>query len=366
MNRFEYASPSTLTEALALLTDTWGQTEILAGGTDLITSLKQNLTTPRRVVSLKAVSDLKKIEVRGTEVRIGAMTSLAELSAHPAIRQHFPSLVEAVEGIASPQIIAMGTVGGDLCQRPRCWYYRQGFGLLAQQEGRSMVPEGDNRYHAIYGNKGPAYFVSPSSLAPGLIALGAALTLAAPPAPAQRVEPAAPAVEPAARAKRREVKCQAFFRVPQAPGERETDLRPNEILTEITIPLRGLRNSTYEVRHRKSLDWPLVTASVAFDYSADVIGIAKRPRRGFEPPAEPVQPAARAPVVVLGHVAPVPWVSERAAALLDGKSIDESVAAQCGEAAASGATPLSRNGYKVQLVKVAVKRALLAASGKKG
>ena len=144
--------------------------------------------------------------------------------------------------------------------------------------------------------------------------------------------------------KRRDVKCQTFFRVPKAPGERENELRSNEIMTEVNIPLRGLRNSTYEVRYRKSLDWPLVTASVALDYSGLV---ARRPR------------------VVLGHVAPVPWVSDQAATLLDGKSIDESVAAQCGEAAASGATPLSRNGYKVQLVKVAVKRALLAASGKK-
>ena len=326
MNRFEYASPSTLAEALALLADTWGQTEILAGGTDLITSLKQNLTTPRRVVSLKAVSDLKNIETRSDEVRIGAMTSLADLSAHPAIRRHFPALIEAVAGIAGPQIAAMGTVAGDLCQRPRCWYYRQGFGLLAQREGSSLVPDGDNRYHAIYANKGPAYFVSPSSLAPGLIALGATLTLTGP------------------NLKRREVKCQAFFRVPKAPGERENELRPNEIMTEINIPLRGLRNSTYEVRYRKSLDWPLVTASVALDYSGSV---ARRPR------------------VVLGHVAPVPWVSDQAATLLDGKSIDESVAAQCGEAAARGATPLTRNGYKVQLVKVAVKRALLAASGKK-
>jgi xanthine dehydrogenase YagS FAD-binding subunit len=172
MQAFEYASPSTLHEALALLGSQWGEADVLAGGTDQISLMKDFIHTPKRVVNIKGVKELGGIHQSAQGLRIGATVTFDELAGNPAVRTEYPALHSAVMGVASPQIRNMGTAGGDLCQRPRCWYYRRGFGLLAMQDGKSLVPNGDNRYHAIFGG-GPAYFVSPSSLGPALIALGA-------------------------------------------------------------------------------------------------------------------------------------------------------------------------------------------------
>jgi xanthine dehydrogenase YagS FAD-binding subunit len=322
MKSFAYAAPKSLPDATALLGDAWGRAELMAGGTDLVTALKQGLTAPERVVSLRAIEELRGIKATQKSIRIGAMTSLGELAGHQAVREHFPSLVTAAEGVGSPQLLAAGTVGGDLCQRPRCWYYRNGFGLLAQRDGVSLAREGDNRYHAIFGNDGPAVFVSASSLAPALAALGAELTLAGP------------------GGKSRTLAAAEFFRAPKSESERETALKPNEILTAIEIPLKGLRNATYEVRHRHGLDWPYATASVAMAVKDSVISDAR---------------------VVLGHVAPVPWRAAAAAKALDGVAADPAAAVRAGDAAAQGARPLSGNAYKVQMVKAAVKRAVQAA-----
>jgi xanthine dehydrogenase YagS FAD-binding subunit len=325
MNSFEYANPTDLESALGLLSSRFGETEVLAGGTDLVTSLKQGLVSPKRLVNLKGISSLKGIEAKGGVLQVGATTPLADVLEHDRIRKEFPAIIQAIEGIGSPQIIAMGTVAGDLCQRPRCWYYRQGFGLLGQQDGKSLIPQGDNRYHAIFGNAGPAYFVNPSVIAPPLIALGATLEIVGP------------------NGKTRQVPVAEFFRIPGSADERENVLAANEVITRISIPLKNLANATYEVKQRQGLDWPLVAASVAWPKSAD--GKAE---------------------IVLGHVAPKPWRVPEAAALLDGKTPDEQLAARAGEAAAQGAKPLSKNAYKVQLVKTAVKRAILAAAEKRG
>jgi xanthine dehydrogenase YagS FAD-binding subunit len=322
MNSFEYASPTDLDAAIGLLGSDFGEAEILAGGTDLVTSLKQGIVSPKRLVSLKNIEKLKGIEAANDSVRIGAMTSLADVLENASIRKSLPAITAAIEGIGSPQIIAMGTVGGDLCQRPRCWYYRQGFGLLGQLDGESLIPDGDNRYHAIFGNRGPAYFVSPSSLGPPLVALGATLEITGP------------------KGKTRKVAAGEFFRTPESADERENVLAPNEVLTRISIPIGGLANATYEIRQREGLDWPLVTASVAF------------PRKSGGGKA----------AVVLGHVAPIPWSVPEAAALLDGKAASEELAVRVAEAAVHSARPLSKNAYKIRLVKTAVKRAILAAA----
>lgn len=325
MQAFEYAEPKSLKEALSLLGSRWGETELLAGGTDLLSLMKNYVATPKRVVNLKGISELRGISRSGDGLRIGALATVQELLENPHVRAHFPALTAAAEGIASPQIRNMGTVGGDLCQRPRCWYFRNGFGLLARDaQGRALVPEGDNRYHAILGNEGPAYFVSASSFAPALIALGAKIRIAGPQGT-------------------REIPLAEFFVIPKSDADREVALQPNEILTEIIIPpaAESLRNATYEVRQREFLDWPLATASVAVQLAGGQVARAS---------------------IVLGHVAPVPWVAKEASAWLAGKSLAEEIAGQAGEKAVSGAKPLSKNKYKVQLAKVAVKRALLAAA----
>jgi xanthine dehydrogenase YagS FAD-binding subunit len=325
MQKFEYASPTTKEQAVALLDKNWGETEVLAGGTDLISLMKDFIVTPKRVVNIKNVKGLgsSKVSPNGP-ARIGALASIDFLIE--SFGKNFPSIGEAASGITSPQIRNMGTVGGDLCQRPRCWYYRAGYGLLAKGEnGEPLVPNGDNRYHAIFGNDGPAYFVNPSSLAPAFIALGAKIIVFGP-------------------GGEREIDAEKFFVIPKSASDREYDLKPDEIVTGVSIPSApGVRNATYEVRQKESLDWPLATASVVF--SLDSSKKVKTAR------------------IVMGHVAPIPWVANEAAQFLAGKVISEDVAAEAGKIAVANAKPLSRNAYKVQLARVAVKRAILQAAG---
>ena len=180
MQAFEYANPATLQEALGMLGNKWGEANVLAGGTDLISLMKEYIETPKRLVSIKGIKELGGIQSSKTGLRIGSAVTVEELLENAEVRKNFPSLAEAARGVASPQIRNMGTVGGDLCQRPRCWYYRQGFGLLGMKDGNSLVPEGENRYHAILGNGGPAYFVSASSFGPAMLCLHPELRLDAP------------------------------------------------------------------------------------------------------------------------------------------------------------------------------------------
>jgi xanthine dehydrogenase YagS FAD-binding subunit len=323
MERFEYASPTTVKDATALLGATWNDAQILAGGTDLISMMKDFVVSPKRVINIKGITELHGISKTPAGVRIGAGVTLDDLSMHPIIRGEFPSLLTAAMGVASPQIRNMGTVGGDLCQRPRCWYFRGGHGLFATQDGKSLVPNGENKYHAIFGAN-PAYFVSASSLGPALAALGAHVKIAGPTGT-------------------RTVEVEKFFVIPKTADAREIDLHPNEIVTEILIPSAPVKNATYEIREKLALDWPLATASVALKMSGSKIAAAR---------------------IVMGHVAPVPWTATAAEKSLMGKSIDEASAQSAADAAVEGAQPLSQNGYKVQLAKVAVKRALLAAAGR--
>jgi len=325
MQAFAYASPTTLKEALALLADRWGVADILAGGTDLLNLLKDHIHTPQRVINIKGIKELGGIRKTDSGLRIGALVTVSELLASPEVRAEYPSLIQAAEGIKSVQIRNMGTIGGDLCQRPHCWYFRQGFGLLAMKDGRSLVREGDNRYHAIFGNQGPACFVSASSFGPPLVALNARVKLVS------------------AKGER-ELPVEKFFVTPQSESEREIALRPDEILTEILVPpAANVRNATYEVRQRETLDWPLVTASVALTMKGTAVASAR---------------------VVLGHVAPTPWRATEAEKILAGKGLSAAVIQKAAEAAVTGATPLSRNAYKVQLVRAAVRRALEAARPK--
>jgi xanthine dehydrogenase YagS FAD-binding subunit len=323
MRALEYASPTTKEQATSLLGRSWTDAAILAGGTDLLSLMKDDVAAPKRVVNIKGIEELRGIRPDGGGVRLGALVTFEELLDNASIRKSYPAIWAAADGVRSAQIRSMGTVGGDLCQRPHCWYYRSGFGLLAQEGGRSMVVDGDNRYHAILGNAGPAYFVSPSSLAPALVALGATVRIFGP-------------------GGAREVPVEKFFLTPRTDDDREHDLKPNEIVTEVRVPSPAGANATYEVREKEALDWPLATASVVLKTGGGRVESAR---------------------VVLGHVAPIPWRSPEAEAALGGQAVNEQVAAGAGDAAVKGAKPLSGNAYKVQLARVAVKRAVLAAAG---
>jgi len=326
MRPFEYANPVTKEQALSLLGSKWGNTEVLAGGTDLLALMKDDIVHPRRLVDIKQIEEFHGATRSEAGLRIGALTHLAELADNVNIVQDYPALAEALHEAASPQIRNMATLGGNLCQRPRCWYFRNRFGLLPKDEsGKDLVALGENRYHAILGNKGPARFVSPSSIAPALIAYGARIVLVG--ANGQR-----------------ELPLEKFFTIPQNEDEREHDLAPNEILSEVLLPpAHDLKVAHYEIRQKAAFDWPLALACVALKMQGDTVESAR---------------------VVMGHVAPVPWISTAAAEVLTGRHVSEATAKAAADASVQDAKPLRHNAYKVQLARVAVRRAILkAASG---
>jgi xanthine dehydrogenase YagS FAD-binding subunit len=331
MKNFTYYKPATADQAVGLLAPEWGTVELLAGGTDLLDLQKEYIAQPDKVVSVSAIKDLAGIKREGKPGgvwwTVGAGTHLADIAADKELRQHFPALTEAAGQIGGPQIRNMGTLGGNLCQRNRCWYFRDEETLCLLKGGKKcFATDGENRYHAIFTQGHPCVIVSPSTLAPALIALGATAEVLGPKG-------------------KRTVEIANFFRAPKGPDEREHVLAANEIVLSVSVPLPlALRNASYEVRHKQSYDWPLVQAAVAL--------------RAVEGKAINVK-------VVLGHVAPTPVIADEAAKAVEGQAITEETAAKAGQLAAQGAKPLSQNAYKVKLVEVAVKRALLTAAGAK-
>jgi len=324
MRPFEYTSPKTAQEVPALLGKNWGEVEILAGGSDLLSLMKDEVTTPKRLVNIKEIAGLHAISNEGGALQLGTLVTLDRIGAASQIQHQHPMLAAAAGDAASPQIRNVATIGGNLCQRPRCWYFRTGYGLLAQKDGKSLVLEGDNRYHAILGNDGPAYFVSPSTIAPVLIAYNAKVRIAGPRGS-------------------RDVALEKFFVVPKTDREREHDLQPDEFVTHVSVPpAPGVRAAQYEVRQKEAFDWPYATAAVALTMNGSTVQSAR---------------------VVMGHVAPVPWVSNEAAQALQGKAITPATADEAAKAAVSKAKSLGHNAQKIHLARVAVKRAILAAAG---
>ena len=326
MRPFEYVSPTTRAQAVSLLAGNWGQTEVFAGGTDLLALMKDDVLAPKRLVNIKQIKDLQGVTYNAQGLRVGALTNLGDLADDANVKKNYPALAEALIEAASPQIRNMATLGGNLCQRPRCWYFRNGFGLLPKDEtGKELVIEGDNRYHAILANDGPAKFVSPSTIAPVLIAYAAKIRLEGPKG-------------------KRELPLEKFYVIPKTETEREHDLQPNEIVTEVVVPPpTDAKAAHYEIRQKEAFDWPLAVAAVALRMNDSKVQSAR---------------------VVMGYVAPVPWISLEAEHALTGQNISEDTAQRAAEAALRNAKPLSHNAYKVHLARVAVKRALLkAASG---
>lgn len=325
MRPFEYISPNSRSQAISLLGATWGNTEVLAGGTDLLALMKDDVVAPKRLVNIKDVADLRGISSSAQGLRIGALTNLGELADDENVKKNYPALSEALLEAASPQIRNMATIGGNLCQRPRCWYFRNGLGLLPKDEsGKELVAIGENRYHAILGNQGPAKFVSPSTVVPILVAYGAKIHMEGPKG-------------------KRELPLEKFFVIPKTENEREHDLRPNEIVTELVIPpASDLKAAHYEIRQREAFDWPLAVAAVTLKLQGSNVQSSR---------------------IVLGYVAPVPWPSTEAQQAISGKPISKETAHKAADAALAKASPLSHNAYKVKLAKVAVVRAILKAAG---
>ena len=325
MRAFEYASATTKEQAVGLLGTSWGQAEVLAGGTDLLALMKDDVVHPKRLVNIKEIAELHGITSTSKGLRVGALTTLGDLADHADVIQNYPALADAVNEAASPQIRNLATIGGNISQRPRCWYFRGGFGLLPKDaSGKDLVSQGEDRYHAILGNDGPAKFVSPSTIVPILVAYGASIRIIGPKGT-------------------RELPLEKYFLTPKTETEREHDLRPNEIISEVLLPEPGgVRAAHYEVRQKQLFDWPLAVAGVALRMNGNTVQSAR---------------------VVMGYVAPVPWISAEGAQALAGQTISEDVAKAAAEAALQNAKPLRHNAYKVQLARVAVKRAILKAGG---
>jgi xanthine dehydrogenase YagS FAD-binding subunit len=326
MKNFLYYRPTTVDQAVALLDARWGPTELLAGGTDLLDLQKEYVAKPDKVVSLNSIASLSGISTAERMLKIGAGTKLADISSNAEVRQHFPGLASAAGDVGGPQIRNMGTLGGNLCQRNRCWYFRDEHVNCLLKGGQTCFAiNGENKYHAVFNQGSRCWIVNPSTLAPVLIALGATATAKSP-----RGE--------------RTIELAKFFFACSSPNEREHTLAPDEVLVSVQIPMRSLANASYEVRHKQAYDWPLVQAGVAFSRNDGKASGVK---------------------IILGHVAPTPHPSEAAARAVEGRAITEDTATAAGRAATEGAKPLSQNGYKLKLIEVAVKRALLIAAGQK-
>jgi xanthine dehydrogenase YagS FAD-binding subunit len=324
MKAFEYAAPSSVDDALKLLGGT--DAAALSGGTDLLGRMKDYVTSPGRVVYLKDVKALAGITGDAASgLNIGAGTTLADVLDHKGLKAAYPALWQATYEVGTPQIKNMATVGGNLLQRPRCWYFRAGNGLLAMKDGKSLVRAGDNRYHSIFLTDGNALYVNPSSLAVPLVALGAKAVIVG-----ERGE--------------RTVAVEDLYAVPKSDGDRELTVAPGEILTKVIVPPASGKNASYEARQKLAHDWPLVMASVNLGMDGDKVSKAR---------------------VVIYGVAPIPWRSEAAEKAIVGKAVNADTALAAGVAAAEGAQPLSMNAYKVPLTRTVVKRALLAAVGEK-
>jgi xanthine dehydrogenase YagS FAD-binding subunit len=323
LKAFAYVNAANEREALAGLDAQRGRVLPIAGGMDLLGLMKNYIAQPDRLVNVKNLD--ATIQASATSgVRIGAATKLIDLIEHQGVAKNYPALVGAAEEVGTPQIRNAGTVGGNIMQRPRCWYFRnEEFHCLKKGGARCFAVEGENQYHAIFGG-GPCHIVHPSSLAVPFIAYGAKFRIAGP-------------------AGEREVDAGEFFQLPADNLYGETVLKPNELLTHVILPATtNVKAATYEVRFKQSHDWPLAMASAVLTMDGNRVKSAR---------------------VVMGAVAPIPWRAQAAEEALAGKTISEAVATEAANAAVAGATPMTQNSYKVQVARTAVKRALLRAAG---
>ncbi|OGG44971.1 MAG: hypothetical protein A3F84_22960 [Candidatus Handelsmanbacteria bacterium RIFCSPLOWO2_12_FULL_64_10] len=324
MKAFEFVNPSGLKEVPALLGQNREKAVLLAGGVDLLGELKEGLVAPDRVVNLKAVSGLNAIKADGKGLRIGALTTLAEIEGHPAIRKDYRALADAAASVGSVQIRNVGTLGGNLCQRPRCWYYRdEAFHCLKKGGSKCFAVDGNNKYNAILGG-GPSYIVHPSDTAPALVALGARVTVLGPKGS-------------------RTVPLEEFFVLPTEVLRRENVLAPDEIVTEVEVPAPapGAKSVYLKFQEKDSMDFALSAVAVALTMSGDTIRTAR---------------------VVLGGVAPKPWPAKEADAILSGQRPSEDLLRRAADAALAKAQPLGYNDYKVPLTKTLIQRAVMAAT----
>jgi xanthine dehydrogenase YagS FAD-binding subunit len=320
---FAYVNPTNEKDAVAALSTQIEQSMPIGGGQDLLARMKDYVTQPDRIVNVKVALESTVTPLNGG-LKIGAAMRMVDVAEHAQIAKLYPAFSAAAIEVGTPQIRNQATVGGNLNQRPRCWYYRnEEFVCFKKGGNQCFSPAGENQFHAILGG-GPSYIVHPSSLAVPSVAYGATFRLAGP--KGERMVAAAD-----------------YFTLPRQSLRMENVLAPDELLTHVILPAPGtVKSGHYEVRYKESHDWPIAFATVLLTMNGANVQSAR---------------------VVMGAVAPIPWRSPAAEQALAGKAINEETAAAAADAALKDARPLSQNAYKVDVAKVAVKRAILRAAG---
>jgi xanthine dehydrogenase YagS FAD-binding subunit len=318
---FSYVRVDSLQDAVESLVS--GDHRVLAGGTDLLGCLRDRVFSAETIVSISRLDTLRGIsETLEGGIRIGALSTVAEVAESRLIRQRFPGLSEAAQVIGTPQLRQQGTVGGNMCQKTRCWYYRGEFQCLRKGGDLCYAFGGENQYHAIFGTDGTCCMVHPSDMAPVLVALEAAVRV---------IGPQGTRLAPLAK----------FHVSPSENVEKETVLEPGEIVTEIVIPkpMKGTRTSYRKVSIRKAWDFALAGVALAIAFTDDVVVRAR---------------------VVLSGAAPVPWRSIEVEEAVTGKRLDADTISRAAEAGVKNARPLEHNGYKIPLFKAVLEEELAA------
>jgi xanthine dehydrogenase YagS FAD-binding subunit len=325
MNKFEYAKPKSVEEVFQYLNEPGSV--IKAGGIDLLDMMKENILSPKRLVNIKDISELSFIsENEDGSVSIGPNITISELSENEIIRKIFPALSDAASKMATPQVRNSATLGGNLCQRPRCWYFRSiDFDCSRKGGSHCFALFGENKYHAVIGTDNGCAIVHPSGTAVPLIALNSELVISD-------------------GNNERRINLNEFFVSPAEDITRETVLKTNELITEIRIPeeSRELKNHYIKIMEKQSFDWPLADVAVALKMNGNKCEAAS---------------------VVLGSAAPVPWKSREAESVLSGQTLTRELAREAAEASMHEANPLSENKYKINLFKTVVYRAVCEAVG---
>jgi len=322
MKNFKMAEPQTIDQVTSLLSEKRGEYYLMAGGTDILGEIKDEIVKPEGVVDLKSLLNLSYIKKEKDRVRVGALTSVAELAENLLIKQDYPGLHEAANSVGTPQLRNMGTVGGNLCQRPRCWYYRDPQVLCRKKGGSQCFAfRGRNKYHALFGG-GLCYIVHPSDLAPALISLDAEISIASP-----RGE--------------KTISLADFFILPKINVRQENILNSDEVVKEIKIPQPkgGEKGTYYKFKERGAWDFALFSAALKGTVSGGVFKDIK---------------------IVLGGVAPVPWRLEKAEKIIKGEKVTESLLRQAARESLKEARALKDNEYKKELLEVVLSRAALS------
>jgi xanthine dehydrogenase YagS FAD-binding subunit len=320
MNNFSYVKAGSLTEAIKALSTkgAW----LHAGGTDLLGCARDEIIQVEKVVSISNLKGLRGISKDPNEgIKLGALTPLAQIAADATITEKYAVLAQAAAAVGSPQIREQGTIGGNLCQRPRCWYFRSDLQCRKKGGNTCYAMSGENQYHAIFGG-GPCFFVHPSDVAVALFALNAQLSIAGP-------------------SGNKTVEIKNFFVSPKQVIEKENILSLGEIITDVRIPsvTGNIRSSYRKIMARGSWDFALTSVAVVLHFENDSVRKAQ---------------------IVLGGVGPYPWRAEATEKLLEGKKLDSNVAASAAAAAVSGAVPLRDNAYKLEMVKGTVEESIAA------